>query len=152
MYWQKFSGTQSKKIKLSDDSDGSAPKTLPKTPLDRVVKYEARGKMQLRWDLWLTEYWVKLGLPWSMLDHPAHKEFWTRENPKYHLKNSSTFSRAKVPLLYRQVKNAVDSKVKEGILHTTGVAFTVDHWMSSSMDPYREVTIHMISKNWELNR
>ena len=91
--------------------------------------------MQLRWDLWITEYWVRLGLPWSMLDQPAHKEFWAKENPKYHCKNSTTYSRAKLPLLYDQVKAAVETKIKRDLPHTTGVAFTADHWTSRSMDP-----------------
>ena len=108
--------------------------------------------MQLRWDLWITEYWVRLGLPWSMLDHPAHKEFWLKENPKYHCKSSTTYSRAKLPLLYDQVKALVESKIKKEVPHTAGVAFTADHWSSRAMDPYIGVTLHMISKNWTLDR
>ena len=108
--------------------------------------------MQLRFDLWITEYCVRLGLPWSILDHPAHKDFWAKENPKYHCKHSTTFSRAKLPLLYDQVKAAVDLKIQKEVVHTTGIAFTSDHWSSRAMDPYLGVTLHMISKNWELER
>jgi hypothetical protein len=146
-------GTPSKKLKPNaPGTPSSALKPLPKTPWDRVLKYDVRGKMQLRWDLWITEYWVRLGLPWSMLDQPAHKEFWAQENPKYHCKNSTTYSRAKLPLLYDQVKIAVEAKIKKDVLHTSGVAFTADHWSSRSMDPYIGVTLHMIGKNWEMTR
>ena len=125
---------------------------MPRTPWDRVLKYDVRGKMQLRWDLWITEYFVRLGLPWSLLDHPAHKEFWGKENPKYHCKHSTTFSRAKLPLLYKQVKQGVDSKIKKDVKFTTGIAFTSDYWSSRAMDPYLGVTMHMIGKNWTLDR
>ena len=131
---------------------GSALKPLPRTPWDRVLKYDIRGKMQLKWDLWITEYYVRLGLPWSMLDHPAHKEFWAKENPKYHCKHSTTYSRAKLPLLFTQVKAAVDTKIKREARHTTGIAFTSDYWTSRAMDPYLGVTLHMIGKSWSMER
>ena len=69
-----FTGrTPSKKARTETTAvtPGSGLKPLPRTPWDRVLKYDVRGKMQLRWDLWITEYFVRLGLPWSLLDHPA---------------------------------------------------------------------------------
>ena len=106
-----FLGTPAKKPRKNEPTTpgpGSALKPLPRTPWDRVLKYDVRGKMQLRFDLWITEYFVRLGLPWSILDHPAHTKFWAKENPKYHCKHSTTYSRAKLPLLYDQVKHAVE--------------------------------------------
>ena len=148
-----FPGTPSKKARTSTfATPSSGIKPLPKTPWDRVLKYEVRGRMQLKWDLWITEYIVRLGLPWSILDHQAHKDFWAKENPKYHCKHSTTYSRAKLPLLYGQVKIAVDLKIQKEVTHTTGIAFTSDHWSSRAMDPYLGVTLHMIGKNWELQR
>ena len=100
-------GTPSKKARTAASAVAgcsttpvSGLKPLPRTPWDRVLKYDIRGRMQLRWDLWITEYFVRLGLPWSMLDHPAHKEFWAKENHKYHCKHSTTYSRAKLQLLF----------------------------------------------------
>ena len=109
IYSYRYPSKKSRPNEPGTGTPSSALKPLPKTPWDRVLKYEIRGKMQLRWDLWITEYWVRLGLPWSMLDHPAHKEFWLKENPKYHCKSSTTYSRAKLPLLYDQVKALVES-------------------------------------------
>ena len=86
------------------------------------------------------------------MDSEAHKAFWLEENPKYFLKHSTTFSRGKLPLLYKQVKNAVDSKIHREMVHTTGVAFTRDHWSSRSLDPYLGVTMHLIGKNWDMLR
>ena len=150
-----FLGTPAKKTRKNEPTTpgpGSALKPLPRTPWDRVLKYDVRGKMQLRFDLWITEYFVRLGLPWSILDHPAHKEFWAKENPKYHCKHSTTYSRAKLPLLYDQVKHAVEIKIRKEVTHTTGIAFTSDYWSSRAMDPYLGVTLHMIGKGWSLDR
>ena len=97
----KLEGTPSKKGRY-DDQDQPTPggsqssqsllmsgiKPIGRTPWNRIQKYDVWGRVQLRFDLWLTEYWVRLGLPWSMLDTPAHKEFWNKVDPKLHLKKS----------------------------------------------------------------
>ena len=136
----------------STEMSGIKPMASGKTPWNRVQKYDARGRVQLRFDLWLTEYWVRLGLPWSMLDTPAHKEFWNRIDPKLHLKHSSTYRRAKLHLLYDQVKNVVENQIRREVIGTTGIAFTADHWTSRNMDPYFGVTLHLINKKWEMQR
>ena len=144
--------TPAKKRK-EDDVDGDDDTPLRSTPFNRRGdKHPVRHRLQLRWELWITEYLVRLGLPWSILDSEAHKDFWARENPRYHLKHSTTYSRAKLPLLYDQVKNLVDNKIRKDIPYTSGVAFTADHWTSRSGDPYLGVTMHMITKDWEMAR
>ena len=162
----KLEGTPAKKGRYDHDQDQPTPggsqssqsllmsgiKPIGKTPWNRIQKYDVRGRVQLRFDLWLTEYWVRLGLPWSMLDTPAHKEFWNRVDPKLHLKHSSTYRRAKLTLLHDQVKNAVENQIRREVTGTSGVAFTADHWTSRSMDPYFGVTLHLINKKWEMQR
>ena len=156
----KLEGTPKKKQRIdegqgqgtSTEMSGIKPMVSGKTPWNRVQKYDARGRVQLRFDLWLTEYWVRLGLPWSMLDTPAHKEFWNRIDPKLHLKHSSTYRRAKLHLLYDQVKNVVENQIRREVTGTTGIAFTADHWTSRNMDPYFGVTLHLINKKWEMQR
>ena len=147
--------TPAKKRKGGEGVDELLEESTPirESPFRRPDnKHPVRHRLQLRWELWLTEYFVRLGLPWSILDSEAHKDFWSRENPRYHLKHSTTYSRAKLPLLYDQVKNFVDNKIRKDIPHTSGVAFTADHWTSRSGDPYLGVTMHMITKDWELAR
>ena len=144
-------GTPPSKISRSNVAV-SGVKPLMKTPFDRALKYGMREKIQQRFDLWVTELWVRIGLPWSILDHPAYKDFWRKVNDKYHLKHSSVFSRAKLPLLFDQVKQAVDKVIQREVKYTTGVAFTSDHWTSRNMDPYLGVTAHLITKDWTLAR
>ena len=130
----------------------SGMKTLPKSPYTRDLKYERRGRIQLQWELWMTEYWIRMGFSWSKLDDPAHKEFWNKVNPKYHIKCSTTYSRAKLPLLFDQVKAAVDKKIQKDVQFTSGVGITADHWTSRNDDPYIGLTLHIISKDWNLDR
>ena len=116
------------------------------TPRHRRDKHPIRSTQQLRWDLWMTEYFLRCGIPWTTMDMPGHKDFWARENPRYHLKHSTTFGRAKLPLLYDQVRNMINSKIAKDLPYTSGVAFTADHWTSRSNDPYLGVTMH--TKSW----
>ena len=134
----------------------SGVKTIMKTPFTSsrpsTLRHEIQGRMQKKFDLWVTELWVRMGLPWSLLDHPAYKDFWRRVDAKYHLKHSSVFSRSKLGHLYREVKKAVDKQIAKEVQFTTGVGLTSDHWTSRNMDPYLGVTLHVVTKDWKLAR
>ena len=52
------------------------------------------------------------------------------------MKHSTTYSRAKLPLLFQQVKATVDQLVTKEVPLTSGVGFTCDHWTSRNQDPY----------------
>ena len=124
-----------------------------KAPIfNHLPKYDAQSDIQLKFDLWLTEYFVRLNLPWSIMDTEAHKDFWKKVNYRYHLKHSRTFARRKLPELYRVTKIAVDALITKDLRSTTGVAFTCDHWTSRNMDAYIGFTMHMISQEWKMNR
>ena len=134
----------------------SGVKPIMKTPFTSsrpsILRYEIQGRVQKKFDLWVTELWVRLGLPWSLLDHPAYKDFWQKVDGKYHLKHSTVFSRSKLGVLFREVKKAVDKQIAKEVQFTTGVGFTSDHWTSRNMDPYLGVTLHIIAKDWTLAR
>ena len=49
---------------------------------------------------------------------------------QYNIKNPSTYSRAKLPLFYEQVKDKVDAMIKRDVKGTYGFAFTSDLWSS----------------------
>ena len=150
--FDEMEGTPPSKRSRAEASEMSGVKALPKSPFFRDLKYEKRGRIQLQWELWMTEYWARMGFPWSKLDDPAHKEFWGKVNSKYHIKHSTTYSRAKLPLLFDQVKAAVDKKIQKDVQLTSGVGITADHWTSRNDDPYIGLTLHIISKDWTLDR
>ena len=60
----------------------------------------------------------------------AFKNFIASLDRKFHIKNPTTFSKAKLPLLYKQVKDAVTLKMKKELPGTGGIAFTSDMWSS----------------------
>jgi hypothetical protein len=93
---------------------------------NRTLKHEIRGKIQQKFDLWITELWVRLGLSWAMLYHTAYKDIWQKCNDKYHLEHSSVYSIAKLPMLFDQVKTAVDKLIQKEVLYTIG-------WLSNEI-------------------
>ena len=64
----------------------SGVKPIMKTPFTSsrpsILRHEIQGRVQKKFDLWVTELWVRLGLPWSLLDHPAYKDFWRKVDGK----------------------------------------------------------------------
>ena len=100
--------------------------------------------------------WAKFlacqGFPWSSVDHPAHKEFFGKYLPKFHLKSSTTFTRRRLPCLFRQVKAAVEKEITQHLDKAMGAGFTCDHWTSANRDPYIGLTMHLVTNDWKMMR
>ena len=107
---------------------------MPEADDDNVTPFCLIGKrssMQLRHDMNVTKYLIKCSLPWNHVKSQGWIDFCrATELRKYHIKNPTTYSKAKLPLLYDQVKSAVDLKIKKDMPGTLGFAFTADLWSS----------------------
>jgi hypothetical protein len=71
--------------------------------------------------------------------------------PKYHIKHSNFYSCAKLPLLFDQVKAAVDRKIQKDIQFTTTAGLTADHLSSRNDDSYIGLTVYLITKEWTMD-
>ena len=110
-----------------EGTEGTPVKQADKNPLGfRIL---ARSKEQLRWDLHVTRLICQGSLPFAFVQSDAWKDFHNcPELRKYHIKNPTTYSRAKLPLLYKQVKAGIELKIKRDLPGTKGFAFTADMW------------------------
>ena len=113
----------------------SKSKTSPRlqsmdSPFNRFLKLDIRSKAQLKCDLEITKFLVAANLPFNLVSTQAFKDLVAFFDKKYHVKNHTTFSKAKLPLLYKQVKEAVTLKMKKELPGTNGIAFTSDFWSS----------------------
>ena len=82
------------------------PPSPPATPFGsfgRYLKVDIRSKAQLKFDMDVLKYLVKSNLPFNHVKSQGFIDFLqcTADTRKYHIKNPSTYSRAKLPLLYR---------------------------------------------------
>ena len=100
------------------------------SPFNRFLKLDIRSKAQLKCDLEITKFLVAANLPFNLVSTQAFKNLVAFFDKKYHVKNHTTFSKAKLPLLYKQVKEAVTQKMKKELPGTTGIGFTSDFWSS----------------------
>jgi hypothetical protein len=121
---------------LVDDINAKKGKKTPsKRPVTKDIreafgwdrkpkKYPTGSQQQLRWDM----------------------------DPKVTVKSSGTFRRRKCQLLHKSVKKAVDDVLEKDLPEVNGVAFTTDGWTSRQNDPFQSLTLHYVSKNFELKR
>ena len=80
----------------------------------------------------VTQYIAEGNLAFNHVASVAFKNFVANvpELKPYNIKNPSTYSRAKLPLFYEQVKDKVEAMIKRDLKGTSGFAFTSDLWSS----------------------
>ena len=86
--------------------------------------------MQLKFDMDVMEYLVSSNLAFNHVNTAGFQTFVRKLDPKLHVKDKSTFSRAKLPLLFRNVQKAVTKMLNKDLENSTGVCFTTDIWSS----------------------
>jgi hypothetical protein len=118
--------------KLFNNSRGSAATKLAiPVYFQKKLKHNARAPAQLKFDLAVIKYLASCNLSFNHVNLPGFIEFIKFLDPKYHVKSSRTFSRAKLPLLYRLCKQSVTKKIQNDLSEDTlGVALTTDCWSS----------------------
>jgi hypothetical protein len=135
---------QGTKRTLDEDGDSSEGRPFKKSKTNfqpepeiknalgvgKFFKVQVRSKQQLRFDMAVTRYFVKCGLPFSHASQEGFHEFMEELDRKFHIKNPTTYTRAKLPLLYKQVQKAVMDAIKKDMVGTVGIAFTTDLWTS----------------------
>lgn len=73
-------------------------------------------------------------------------------NPKVTVKSKSTLTRRLIPLLHRNLKDAMERTLAKDRPDMVGVAFTSDIWSSRALNSYISLTMHYISKEWNLHK
>jgi hypothetical protein len=134
----------SKKRTLNDTQEdfhtSKRPKLLTSTPksskgqiplvFQKKVKCNIRDKRQLQFDLDLMKMMVMTNQSFELVNDKYFIEYNEKLAPHLHTKTSRTFARNKLPLLYLNVKKAVDAKLSIDLPKCKGVGFTGDFWSS----------------------
>ena len=144
-----------KKRKLEEEQTTPSKKAKTQTIPDCFVrnqKYTSQDPKQLKFDLDLTKFVCKLGLPFEVLDNEGAQEFIDEVNSKFTVKTATTFRRQKLPILYEKVKEELQKKFDKDFPELSGVSFTTDIWTSRNNDSYIGLTLHYINSEFELIR
>ena len=73
-------------------------------------------------------------------------------NPKVTVKSASTLSKRFVPLLHRNLKEAMQKVMDKDRPEMAGVAFTSDIWSSRALNSYITLTMHYVDKDFNLRK
>ena len=136
-------GTPAKEQKLDDPKPGTSSKKSSQQRPSQIfnqadkaymsgMTIPSRSGKQLKFDMAVTQYIAEGNLAFNHVASAAFKNLLANvpEMRQYNIKNPSTYSRAKLPLLYDQVKEKVDAMIKQDLKGTSGFAFTSDLWSS----------------------
>lgn len=95
---------------------------------------------------------ARMNLPFGIVEARPFREFLQYFDSRLKIKAATTYSRYKLPLLYENVKSAVDQVLKNDLLESPGIALSTDIWTSRNFDPYQSLSVHYINKKWILNK
>ena len=132
-----------KKRKLTIDNSSMKP-----TSSFMEMELPLFNRRQLEFDQDLIEMLTCANLPFSFVGNKGFRKSVSKYVPKFTIMYAITFSRNKIPLLYNEVKNAVDSRLEAKLPEYKGVAFTTDMWTSCNNDSYISITLHYIDKDF----
>ena len=144
-----------KKRKLDEEQAASSKRAKMQTIPDCFIKnqkFSSQDPKQLKFDLDLTKYFCKVGIPFEVLDHEGSQEFIDEVNNKLTVKCATTFRRQKLPILYERVKEEMQKAFAKDFPELKGVSFTTDIWTSRNNDSFISLTLHYINSEFELVR
>ena len=110
----------------------------------------AYDKRQLQFDLDFMRWIVALSMPFSVADHEETKEFFEKQLPRVTVKNSTTFAKFKLPLLYEQIHKQIFTELEQELPEVDGFALTSDMWTSRANEAYMSLTLHFVNRNFNL--
>ncbi len=104
----------------------------PATPVAfrQVIKHNSRHPVQLKFDVQVMRYFATTSLAFNHANTEGFHTFVKYLDPKLHIKSDRTLARSKLPLLYKNVQNAIARRLEIDLAETSGVGFTTDIWTS----------------------
>jgi hypothetical protein len=110
--------------------------------------YSPNDPKQLRTDLEVVAMLAQCNLPFSHVENQGFKRLISHLDPKVSVKSADTYSKIKLPLLYKNVQREVHRVLQKDLPHCEGVAFTVCE--ISVHDHVTIFEVHYIDKDWLL--
>lgn len=132
------------------DADFSS--SMPEAGLDRYRKFACGDRRQLAFDMSVTQYIVTSALPFKHVETEAFRTLMSKVQPRANVKSATTFTRSKLPRLHASMRQDLEKVLADDLSDCPGVGFSTDLWTSRAGDPFLSLTIHYLSKEWNLKR
>ena len=98
------------------------------------------------------KFLARNNLAFNLVNTRGTKDLFQFADPRLTVKTHTTFSRLKLPLLYENVKFAVDKVFADELHHCSAIAVSTDIWTLRSNDSYQSLTTHFINKSRKLQK
>ena len=109
-----------------------------------TLKYGDKNSRQLELTRMIVQdLIIDLGLPLSIVDHPAFLRAMNTIDPKFTVLSRRSLCREALPATLEQIME----KVREACNEAQFVALTLDLWSDRRMRTFIGITMHTISKN-----
>lgn len=149
-------GTSVREAAGTQDPNKKRPITQPITNYlesgKGPVKYNKDSNFQRRADLDLAIYFVTGNKPFNEIESEPFRRLIASMNPKVTVKSKSALTKRLVPLLHRNLKEAMEKILAKDLPDLGGVAFTSDIWSSRALNSYISLTMHYIGKDFCLRK
>ena len=98
----------------------------------------------------IMEYLVEASLPFTHVESIAFKKLAARWQPRITVKAATTFSRNKLPRLYKAMQEVFHDRTLKDLKDCPGVGFTTDLWTSRANDAFMSFTLPYIGNLFEM--
>lgn len=114
------------------------------------AKYKPDSDLQRRAELDMAIYIATSNLSFNHIETPSFKRFLLSLNPKVNVRSRSALVKTIIPLLKRNLREAMDKFLAEHLPKVPGAGFTMDIWSSKGQHSYLSLTMHIIDGKWRL--
>jgi len=139
-----MSASEKKKAKFTPDDK------LRQTQIDAYVPWGKKSRSQIAFDFQIMLTIIKNNWSFKELEKEGTIELIAFLAPQARIKDESTYRKIKLPLVYKQLQEAVGMMLKKDLPKAGDIAFTADFWKSRSLDMYLNVSMHYITKDLKL--
>jgi len=136
-----MSASEKKKAKFTPDDK------LRQTQIDAYIPWGLKSRSQIAFDFQLMLTIIKNNWSFKELQKEGFIELIAFLEPQARIKDESTYRKIKLPLVYKQLQEAVGKTITKDLPDVGDVAFTADFWKSRSLDMYLNMSMHYISKS-----
>ena len=114
------------------------------------VKYKPDSDFQRRAELDTAIYIVTGNLSFNHIETEAFRRYMASQHPKATIRSRSALVKSIIPLLERNLREAMDSLTAKELPKCPGAGFTTDTWTSRGQRSYISLTMHFIDSKWTL--
>ena len=145
-------GTPSKNFQMTKPAARLAAmfSTTKTTTMESFTMFAPQGKPQQKLDMLITLSMVLNCTPFEWVRGEGTEVLIKGMLPQGILKDPTTYSKRKLPLVYHNIKTRVDKYLTKYLPHLETVNFTTDFWKARNTKQFINLSIHFMTTSFKL--